>query len=140
MCERNEIWQVKCKELNMNFSDYQPSTSAIQKVSVHLYMTEYISVGKSTYVILVLVLSDLHYADCFTSGQVNYKKLLKDYLSTLDNWDSGKFKEVELKGHTQNVLCVCLEAKKLHSRLASGKNVIPAIAATSAVYMSLILL
>ena len=52
--------------------------------------------------------------------QINYKKLLKDYLSTLDNWETGKYSEKELRGHTQNVLCVCLEKKKSHPRLASG--------------------
>ena len=52
--------------------------------------------------------------------KVNFKKLLKNYLSTLDNWDNGKYREVELKGHTQNVLCVCLENRKTQARLASG--------------------
>lgn len=46
--------------------------------------------------------------------------MLKNYLGTLDNWDTGNYREIELKGHSQNVLCVCLEARRLHSRLASG--------------------
>ncbi|XP_067947133.1 beta-TrCP-like [Watersipora subatra] len=65
VCERNELWKAKCKELNMKVSDYQPSTTAITKI--------------------------------------NYKKMLKDYLATLENWETGNY-----------------EKKKSNPRLASG--------------------
>ncbi|KAF6018739.1 hypothetical protein EB796_022938 [Bugula neritina] len=81
-CERNELWKSKCKELNMNVSDYHPTASAISKV--------------------------------------NYKKLLKNYLNTLENWETGRYRDLELRGHSQNVLCVCLEHKRTNPRLASG--------------------
>ena len=41
MCERNELWKQKCKELSMNVSDYQPSAASIHKVLVFQILSEY---------------------------------------------------------------------------------------------------
>ena len=73
---------------------------------------------KLRYIMLYMIL--IFHASSLLFLKVNFKKLLKNYLSTLDNWDNGKYREVELKGHTQNVLCVCLENRKTQARLASG--------------------